>query len=85
MNYYGDPHDMAVMIATVRRTLDIVNRLRETHGIGDVLVPPALAARVNPSLSSPQPIPSSICFVECGSLKQRLMNHSTNSGYCSAQ
>ncbi|WP_082573469.1 MULTISPECIES: GMC family oxidoreductase [unclassified Nocardioides] len=43
MNYYGDPHDMAVMIAVVRRTLDIVDKLRETHGVGDVLVPPFLA------------------------------------------
>jgi len=45
MNYYGDPHDMAVMIATVRRSLDIVEKLRDTHSIGDVLVPPALAAK----------------------------------------
>ena len=44
MNYYGDPHDMAVMIATVRRTLDIVEQLRASHGIGAVHVPPALAA-----------------------------------------
>jgi choline dehydrogenase-like flavoprotein len=45
MNYYGDPHDMAVMRATVRRTLDIIDKLRETHQVGDVLVPPALAAK----------------------------------------
>lgn len=45
MNYYGDPHDMAVMIAVVRRTLDIVDKLRETHGVGDVLVPPFLAEK----------------------------------------
>lgn len=45
MNYYADPHDMAVMIATTRRTLDIVNKLRESHPIGDVHVPPGIAAR----------------------------------------
>jgi choline dehydrogenase len=45
MNYYGDPHDMAVMIAVVRRALDIVGKLRAEHEIGEVLVPPALAAR----------------------------------------
>lgn len=45
MNYYGDPHDMAVMIAVARRTLDIVDKLRAQHEIGDVLVPPALAAK----------------------------------------
>lgn len=45
MNYYGDPHDMAVMIAVVRRTLDIVDKLREAHGVGDVLVPPFLAEK----------------------------------------
>lgn len=45
MNYYGDPHDMAVMIAVVRRTLDIVDKLREKHGVGDVLVPPFLAEK----------------------------------------
>jgi len=45
MNYYGDPHDMAVMIAVVRRTLAIIDRLGAAHPIGDVLVEPALAAR----------------------------------------
>jgi choline dehydrogenase-like flavoprotein len=45
MNYYSDPHDMAVMIAVVRRSLDIVEKLRDAHGIGDVLVAPALAAK----------------------------------------
>ena len=38
MNYFGDPHDMAVMIAIVRRALDIVGKLRAAHEIGDVLV-----------------------------------------------
>ena len=45
MNYFGDPHDMRVMIAVVRRALDIVEHLRAEHGVGDVLVPPALAAK----------------------------------------
>ena len=45
MDYYSDPHDMAVMLATYRRALDIVAQLRETHGIGEPLVPPAIAAR----------------------------------------
>jgi choline dehydrogenase-like flavoprotein len=45
MNYYGDPHDMPVMIAVYRRALEIVERLRAEHEIGDVLVAPALAAK----------------------------------------
>jgi choline dehydrogenase-like flavoprotein len=45
MNYFGDPHDMAVMIAVVRRALDIVGTLRADHEIGEVVVPRALAAR----------------------------------------
>jgi choline dehydrogenase-like flavoprotein len=45
MNYFDDPHDIAVMIAVYRRALDIVAQLRATHGVGDVLVPPALAAK----------------------------------------
>src|SRR3954447_2205604 len=45
MNYFADPHDLAVMTAVVRRTLDIIGKLRESHPIGDVLVAPALAAK----------------------------------------
>jgi choline dehydrogenase-like flavoprotein len=45
MNYYDDPHDMTVMIAVVRRALTIIDQLRAEHGIGDVLVPPAIAER----------------------------------------
>jgi choline dehydrogenase-like flavoprotein len=45
MNYFGDPHDMAVMIAVVRRALEIVEQLRAAHGIGAVLVSPPLAER----------------------------------------
>jgi choline dehydrogenase-like flavoprotein len=45
MNYYADPHDLAVMTATVRRALDVVAALGQRHEIGAVLVPPALAAK----------------------------------------
>jgi choline dehydrogenase-like flavoprotein len=45
MNYFGDAHDLDVMIAVVRRALDIVAKLRADHGIGDVLVAPVLAAK----------------------------------------
>lgn len=45
MNYFADPHDMAVMIAVVRRGLDIIAELRARHEIGEVLVPPAIAER----------------------------------------
>jgi choline dehydrogenase-like flavoprotein len=44
-NYYGDPHDMAVMTAVARKTLDIQQQLRDVHDAGPVLVPPALAAK----------------------------------------
>ena len=44
-NYYGDPHDMAVMTAVVRKTLAIQAQLRDEHGAGPVLIPPALAER----------------------------------------
>ncbi|RNL79459.1 GMC family oxidoreductase [Nocardioides marmorisolisilvae] len=45
MNYFGDPHDMKVMTAVVRRALTIVDRIRASHGTGDLLIPPALAAK----------------------------------------
>ncbi|HUP99724.1 MAG TPA: GMC family oxidoreductase N-terminal domain-containing protein [Aeromicrobium sp.] len=44
-NYYDDPHDMAVMTAVVRKALAIQQRLREEHGAGPVMIPPALAAK----------------------------------------
>jgi choline dehydrogenase len=44
-NYYDDPHDMAVMTAVARKALDIQQRLRDEHGAGPVLIPPAIAAR----------------------------------------
>lgn len=43
LNYFDDPHDMAVMIAVCRRALDIVAAW-PGDGLGEMLVPPALAA-----------------------------------------
>ena len=40
LNYFGDPHDVAVMKAVVRRALDVVGHW---PGIGELMVPPALA------------------------------------------
>ncbi|HEV7758534.1 MAG TPA: GMC family oxidoreductase N-terminal domain-containing protein [Acidimicrobiales bacterium] len=45
MNYYGDPHDMEVMVAVLRRALDVVANWPSSPGLGPLLVPPALAAR----------------------------------------
>ena len=44
MNYYGDPHDMEVMVATLRKALDVVASWPARSGLGPLLVPPALAA-----------------------------------------
>ena len=43
LNYFDDPHDVAVMLAVMRRALDIVAHWPGA-GIGSLLVPPALAA-----------------------------------------
>jgi len=43
MNYYGDPYDMEVMIAVLRRALDVVANW--PGQLGPLLVPPALAAK----------------------------------------
>jgi choline dehydrogenase-like flavoprotein len=45
MNYFDDPHDMKVMIAIMRRALDIVSNWPGDRNIGPALVPPALAAK----------------------------------------
>jgi len=45
MNYYDDPHDMQVMVAAVRRALEIAAHWPEHHKIGPVLIPPFLAAK----------------------------------------
>ena len=43
MNYYGDPHDMRVMIAVLRRALDVVANWPGGRELGPLLVPRALA------------------------------------------
>ena len=45
MNYFGDPHDMKVMVAVIRRVLDIVARWPEHRTIGPLLIPPFLARK----------------------------------------
>jgi choline dehydrogenase-like flavoprotein len=45
MNYFADPHDLKVMVAVIRKALEIVDRWREQRELGPLLVPPALAAR----------------------------------------
>jgi choline dehydrogenase len=45
MNYFCDPHDMTVMVAVMRRALDIVAHWPAPHAIGPLLVPPFLAAK----------------------------------------
>jgi choline dehydrogenase-like flavoprotein len=45
MNYFDDPHDMKVMVAVLRRALDIVANWPAHRTIGPVLVPPAIAAK----------------------------------------
>ena len=40
MNYFGDPHDMKVMVAIVRRVLDVVAHWPSHREIGPLLVPP---------------------------------------------
>jgi choline dehydrogenase len=45
MNYFGDPHDIDVMVAAARRTLEIVTEMGRRHEVGDMFVPPALAEK----------------------------------------
>lgn len=45
MNYYADPHDMQVMIAVIRRALDLVAKWPSDPEIGPLLVPPFLATK----------------------------------------
>ena len=45
MNYFGDPHDMKVMVAVLRRALDIVAHWPARRKIGPLLVPPFLARK----------------------------------------
>jgi choline dehydrogenase-like flavoprotein len=44
MNYYGDPYDMEVMVAVLRKALDIVDHWPGGK-LGPWLVPPPLAAK----------------------------------------
>src|SRR6185436_10171788 len=43
MNYFGDAHDMKVMLAVLRRARDIVSNSPAHHKIGPLVVPPFLA------------------------------------------
>ena len=43
MNYFADAHDMKVMIAVVRRALDVVAHWPAHRKIGPLMVPPCLA------------------------------------------
>ena len=45
MNYFGDPHDMKVMIAILRRALDVVDHWPGSRPLGDWIVPKPLAAK----------------------------------------
>jgi choline dehydrogenase len=45
MNYYDDPHDMKVMVAVMRRALDIAERWPGNRKIGPVMIPPFLAEK----------------------------------------
>jgi choline dehydrogenase len=44
-NYYGDPYDIKVMIAAIRRTLEIANHWPGNRKIGPLMVPPFLAEK----------------------------------------
>jgi choline dehydrogenase len=45
MNYFGDPHDLRVMVAVIRRVLDIVAHWPPHRQIGPLLLPPFLARK----------------------------------------
>ena len=45
MNYYGDPYDMQVMVAVLRRALDVVASWPEDRPLGPLVVPRQVAAR----------------------------------------
>ena len=45
MNYYADPHDLTVMVAVMRRVLEIVAHWPAHRTIGHVLIPPFLARK----------------------------------------
>jgi choline dehydrogenase len=45
MNYFGDAHDMKVMIAVLRRSLEVVAHWPSHREIGPLMVPPLLAQK----------------------------------------
>ncbi|MGH9873550.1 MAG: GMC family oxidoreductase [Pyrinomonadaceae bacterium] len=45
MNYFDDAHDLKVMVAVVRRALEIVKHWPSQHKIGPLAVPPFLAQK----------------------------------------
>jgi choline dehydrogenase len=45
MNYFGDDHDIDVMIAVIRRALEIVSQWPEQHKIGPLMIPRFLAEK----------------------------------------
>ena len=45
MNYYDDPHDMRVMVAAIRRAMDIAAHWPGNRRPGPVMIPPFLAEK----------------------------------------
>ncbi len=45
MNYFDNPHDMQVMLATLRRVLELVANWPSRRAIGPLLIPPFLARK----------------------------------------
>src|SRR5208283_63967 len=45
MNYYDDPHDMKVMVAAIRRTMDIAAHWPGNRKLGPLMMPPFLAEK----------------------------------------
>jgi choline dehydrogenase-like flavoprotein len=45
MNYFADPHDIRVMIAVIRRALEVVDHWPAPRRIGALMVPPFLAEK----------------------------------------
>jgi choline dehydrogenase-like flavoprotein len=45
MNYFADPHDLKVMVAVMRRSLELAERWPGPHRLGLVNIPPKLAAK----------------------------------------
>jgi choline dehydrogenase len=45
MNYFADPHDLKVMVAVLRKALDVVAHWPADHALGPLMVPPSLAQK----------------------------------------